>query len=463
MDTDKAYLFGLAIGGGIWGSDDGVFRIRLPYKQWGAFRQHPQRAGSISQDIMRVVRPLFHNIYNIPVDFEASDWEWIVLCYGDLSELKFDLESYGIECIGELKNVANIGLIISDLIDDNLKRRFIAGLADTIGSTAPTHRRFSDRVQTISFELKGFNFSLICDLCRLFHSVNCFPDQISWNHPNLQCASNPYYKGWTKGTKLRILLDQYATFGAFAFKTKAESSKENRNLQNQKNRAAPCPKQKIRVAPSCVHLAEYDKRLPESIRGGHYLHNRHICAVLGCENAPCNSIKKLFRDVGKLINPFPILSKDTKAKIEDVINRDPLLRERKYRTSKIRIKSLYEKFQSDNNRLLYGNSPDSGYPIAKIMQAIAFLVANDNELRGTRPKGNYTAIIERCVSFDPETLIELRIPDLLTPLVVSRNARAALIGAHNPAVYKKIVSVSPDSEYKLCVRKISEADLRNAR
>ena len=34
MNTDKAYLFGLIIGGGIWGNAEDVFRIRLPYRQW---------------------------------------------------------------------------------------------------------------------------------------------------------------------------------------------------------------------------------------------------------------------------------------------------------------------------------------------------------------------------------------------------------------------------------------------
>lgn len=32
MDTDKAYLLGLIIGGGVFGNAEDVFRIRLPYK-----------------------------------------------------------------------------------------------------------------------------------------------------------------------------------------------------------------------------------------------------------------------------------------------------------------------------------------------------------------------------------------------------------------------------------------------
>lgn len=35
MNTDKAYLLGLIIGGGIFGNAEDVFRIKLPYKKMG--------------------------------------------------------------------------------------------------------------------------------------------------------------------------------------------------------------------------------------------------------------------------------------------------------------------------------------------------------------------------------------------------------------------------------------------
>ena len=43
------------------------------------------------------------------------------------------------------------------------------------------------------------------------------------------------------------------------------------------------------------------------------------------------------------------------------------------------------------------------------------------------------------------------------------NGRGALIGARNPNVYKRLVTISPDNEYKLLVRQITEEDLRDAR
>jgi hypothetical protein len=47
MDTDKAYLLGLIIGGGVFGNAEDVFSIRLPYKKWGSYLENPQRAGEI--------------------------------------------------------------------------------------------------------------------------------------------------------------------------------------------------------------------------------------------------------------------------------------------------------------------------------------------------------------------------------------------------------------------------------
>lgn len=465
MNTDKAYLFGLIIGGGIWGNAEDIFRIRLPYKQWGSYEQNPKRASEISRDIMVVLSPLFKSIYNIIISFETlPSGNWSILCEGDLSELKSDLLSYGIECKGELRQNVSIKSIVAKLIDDNLKRRFIAGLADTIGSTAPSHRRFTDQVQIMSFELKGFNFSFVCDMCRLLYSVNCLPDQILWNHPNFHCASNSYYDKWNKGFKLRILLDQYADFGAFAFKTKAESSKENLKLQQSTHDAIPCPERDVKAKPSCVHPAENDLKLPEYIRGGHYVHNRHVCAVLGCEHAPYESIKDLLAKAGELVIPFPILCKDSKKRIENILTSDILLRDRNYTTLRFSVKSLYEKLNSDHNALLYGNTNEgSGYPITEIMQGVAFVIADSSELNGTRPKGNYTKLIECHLSNNQELSVEIRKPDLLTPLAIfGDNERGVLVGARNPNVYKKLLSIAPDNEYKLCVRNITEDDLNNA-
>jgi len=461
MDTDRAYLLGFIIGGGIFGNAENRLRIRLPYKQWGSYKTNPTRVSDITRDIMNVVNPLFKNIYNITAYFEAAESGlWDILFDGDLSDLIADLESYGISCKGDLRTHVTISMLVKSLVDDNLKRRFIAGLADTIGSTNPNHRRFTNEIQIISFELKGFNFTFVCDLCRLLYSVNCLPDQILWNHPNFHCANNPYYKQWNKGFKIRVQIDQFDKFGAVAFRTKAKSLKENQKMQYDDHDAIPCPDREIRANISCVHPAENDERLPDIIRGGHYLHNRHVCAVLGCEHAPYNAIKNLFSSVGDLIMPFPILCKDDSATIEDIISSDSLLSKREYIVSRYEVKFFYDKFILTPNILLFGNNEEVGYSIAEIMQGIAYIIADDKELNGKRPKGNYKQLIERHLQQNPKASIEVRIPDLLTPLIIMGEERGALIGANNPNVYKRLVSISTENEYKLLVRPIEEEDLR---
>lgn len=69
--------------------------------------------------------------------------------------------------------------------------------------------------------------------------------------------------------------------------------------------------------------------------------------------------------------------------------------------------------------------------------------------------------MQKHLAKNPDLSIVLRIPDLLTPLILESNGRGVLIGAHNPQVYKKLVSIDSDNAYKLCVRPITEKDLKN--
>lgn len=463
MDTDRAYLFGLIIGGGDFGNAEDVFRIKLPYKQWGSYLSNPKRSSDISRDILGFVGPLIKSIYALNVSYEATARGiWSILCEGDLTELVDDLNKYGVKCEGDLRQNVSINQIVPDLLDDNLKRRFIAGLADTIGSTSPSHRRFTNEIQILSFELKGFNFSFVCELCRLLYSVGCLPDQILWNHPNFHSANDPHYKQWNKGFKLRIQIDQYMQFGAFAFKTKAESALENQKQQEYSHEAIPCPEKEMKASISCVHPAELDDRLPDVIKGGHYLHNRHVCAVLGCQHAPYDKIANLLTKAGELINPFPILCKDSSENIRQIIQSNGLYAKRQYIISSVKIKQLVEKFKENNKVLIYGDGKGKGYPLTEVLKAVAYIIAEESDLRGKRPKGNYINLIELYLRTNPNLCVEIHKPDLLTPLVVFANNKGALIGAHNPTVYQKLISVSQDCKYKVLVRQITEEDLQDA-
>lgn len=459
MSADKAYLLGLVIGGGKFGNAEDVFTIKLPYQQWGSYKESPQRASEISRDILKVVSPMFKAVYNLNISFEASDKIWYILCEGDTSELRDDLESVGIESYGELRGAIDLKPLILTLVDDNLKRRFVAGLADTIGSISPSHRRFSDEMQIISFEIKGFNFDFVCDLCKLFYTLRCYSDQILWNHPNFHAANDPYYNSWKKGFKLRVNLEQYDQYGAFAFSTKAKSTKENLDLQDESHEAQPCVERGVRATPSCVHPDEHAPFLPECIRGGHYLHNKHVCAVMKCEHAPYDEVSELLRVAGSLINPFPILHRDVIKSIEQKIQDSPIMSNRTYTIHEIAVSDLMKKYRNNSHLLLFGNSNVTGYEQSVVLKGVAYILASSEELHGKRIKGNYIELIEEHLNKDGNVEVIFRVPELLTPLIITGNGKGVLVGAKNPKVYQSLIEIQTDNPYKVVVRPIEEKDL----
>lgn len=457
MDADKAYILGLLIGGGNFGDNECAFTIRLPYKQWGSFDSNHERVKNISKDIMKVVSPMMRATYGLNISYDSSSsGSWNILCEGITTNLIKDLSEYGIKAEGELRKNSSLKLIAKDLTDNNLKRRFIAGLADTIGSTAKSQRRFNDNRPMLSFEISGYNFTFVCDLCKILHSIECYPDQILWNHPNFHVANNPYDGKWKKGFKLRVQLDQYDKFGAFAFTSKAVAAKDNQKLQKTKKPATPCKNKNINVTPSTVHIDENSPLLPDEIRGCHFIHNRHVCTVLGCPHAPFDEIYKHLQEAGKYIVPFPILFKDTRERVLEVRDSTPILANRCYSKKQLKISDLLE--QSSSKSLFYGNNDDTGYQAALILQAFAYLIANDNELRGKRPKGSYMQILKKHIASDSNLFIETYVPDLLTPLIFVHNNRAAMVGAMNPDVYQKLIVYDNDNPYKIKIREITESD-----
>ena len=459
MNPDKAYLLGLIIGGGVFGSNANSFSIKLPYKQWGNVEQNPVRAGQIGRDIFRVVKPMLELVYGVSATFDIGT-NWIITCDGDITKIKNELISYGVRPLGELRKNAPIKGIIEDLHDDNTKRRFIAGLADTIGSTTKSHRRFSDDVQIVSFEINGFQFDFVCDLCKLLYSVKCYPDQVLWNHPNFHSGGDPYYKSWKKGFKLRVKLDQYAQFGAFAFKTKAESAAQNRALQSQHNDADICENLPVSGKQTTVHRDIDSHLLPDAIRGGIYLHNKHVCAVMGCQHAPYQRVEELLVRAGEYVNPFPVLYKDTKVSISKVILEDDILKNREYSHFKMRVADLYAR-RTELNGLLFGDGGLAGYPINLIIQGMAFLLsAQKGELNGKRTRGIQSEIFDRALSEDPDVKVIVMKPDLLTALRIELGDHAVLVGAVNPIVYSKLISRDETNRYKLRIRPITEEDLQ---
>jgi len=463
IDSDKAYLLGLVIGGGVFGNNEDAFVVKLPLKKWGSFIKEPERAGEIAKDILKVVSPMFRVIYGLNISYQTNESGiWKILCEGDLTALINDLNHYGISPTGEIKRDVSIEKLVNELVDDNLKRRFVAGLGDTIGSLTPSHRRFTDDNQIVSFEIPGMCYNFVCQLCRLLYSIKCYPDQVLWNHPNFHAGDNPYYKQWKKGFKVRVKLDQYAKFGAFAFKTKVESSADNLELQESPpGYSEPCEYHGISAEFSCVHTDENSQLLPPEIRGGHFIHFRHVCAVLGCEHTPFDEVKRLLNESKKYISPFPIMVKGSIVDIKEIVDKTPLFKDRKYCKRNLKLEDLYNNYKTNKHSLVFGNIKTTGYPISEIIQGIAFLIsAESGNLHGNRTRGNFIKIIETELLSLPTITFNFKIPDLLTPLILYNDTHAVLIGARNPSVYKKLIQFDGKNPYKIIVREITEEDLK---
>lgn len=136
---------------------------------------------------------------------------------------------------------------------------------------------------------------------------------------------------------------------------------------------------------------------------------------------PNNEICYLLNNnLGELINPFPILTKDTYLRIEEIVNNDPLMSNRTYNSHHVSILSLLRIYEGNKDALLYGTSVNNGYPINEVLQAIAYVIADSTELFGKRPLG-YIQILERHSHEDPMICVEMKIPDLLTPIIIVGN------------------------------------------
>lgn len=475
MNTDEAYALGLVVGGGVFSGSGTEFYIRLPYRQWGDVSKNPAKAGQIGNDIFKVVRPVMQSVFGLQVSFNPSGKEWQITCNGSTSNLVKRLASYNIAPSSDLRKTADLSAIIKCLLNDNFKRRFIAGLADTIGSVAPSHRRFSDDVQIISFEIPGFNFKFICQLCNLLYSIGCIPDQILWQHPNMQSGADRYYPQWRKGNKLRVTLDAFSTFGSMAFKSKFESALDNRNKETSPNpRPVKCEDAVLRPnGITAKHVEDDCPGLPASIRGGVYIHHKHICAVLGCPHAPVGEVVKLIREAPHYVMPFTVLHKGTLQEIEGIISNEQILANRKYTRSNFQVRSLFEEYSekrqtvrfnrdaSNVYRPSYSNSKDVGYPVNELMDAVAFIIASQSgNLNGKRVRGSRDKLVEDAISRDSSVSVEIRIPDLLTPLIVTDGKNAAMVGPMNAEVYGKLISPDKTYKYKIRLRDITENDLK---
>lgn len=469
MNTDQAYILGLVVGGGKFSADETRLTIKLPYKQWGDVSKNPKRAGMIATDIMKVIAPVMKSEYGIDISYITTPSAWIITGETNVARLITELRDYGIDIWKLPQHTCDISGIVAALVDDNMKRRFIAGIADTIGSMAESHRRFSDDVQIVSFEISGFAFHFVCQLCNLLYSIGCIPDQILWQHPNLQSGLDRYYTSWKKGNKLRITLDAYSSFGALAFRSKAEAASKNRAKQTKTNKAEICEERPIVVSgQTSKHIDEGFSGLPDDIRDGHYLHSKHICAVLRCPHAPYCEVNQMLQKAHYHVSPFTVLTKDTAANISNIIIGDPILSHRKYTIVSVRVADIMSAIDKGATMMnfmgtvpTFRNDIDYGYPLNIVVTAMGYILASQTgELNGRRIRGSQSSLIERALTKDPNAATEFLVPDKLTPIIVTDGKASAMVGPADPETFKKLISIDPMNPCKMYVRDITEADLR---
>lgn len=201
--------------------------------------------------------------------------------------------------------------------------------------------------------------------------------------------------------------------------------------------------------------------LPEIVRNGHYLHNRHVCAVIGCKHAPYNQVTNLINHAEDYINPFPVLVKGTSIEISTIISSSPVYSNRTYTEHYVKIFELYSQYQKNSNSLLFSVNATSGYPVNQVMKAVAYLTAAKlRRLNGLRPKGKMDDVLSEYLKSNSSATVKFLKPDLLTPIVLSIGKYSALVGANNPSVYKRLIRTAPNNKYKIIVSPISEDDLR---
>ena len=110
---------------------------------------------------------------------------------------------------------------------------------------------------------------------------------------------------------------------------------------------------------------------------------------------------------------------------------------------------------------VFSGSKNVGYPLSVMMDAFAYIIASKTgNLNGKRPKGSRNNIISSALNENPAFTVTIKVPDLLTPLVVTDGKVSAMVGPLNEEVYQKLISYPTNNRNKMVIRKITEADLR---
>lgn len=450
INTDKAYLLGLLVGGGIIHND--TLQVVLPYKNWGDLEINPSRAGNIAHDILSRMQPRWKTSYNIDVSYKTGT-DWKVLSNKISAELIEDLQKTGLPREGELRSNANLKELLPYLNSNEHKKAFVTGLVDTIGSMSASHRRFTENFQIISLEFKGSNFVLVTDIVKILNDLECSPDQVLWNHPNQHSSNDRYYHSWKKGFKVRVCLDDYFLKGGFFSLAKKRSAEENRKKQH----ATQTAKNKNYVISGRValHIDENSDWLPPYMRGGHFVHNLHYAKFLGIPTPPSFDMGTVLANFQQYFCPFTCMTKGSIGEITQIVEKEDYLSKTKYQKLSISPAALLKGFQNNPTSLIAGNSEKDGFPSALVMQSITYVInaTIGKNIKGKRVLGNYHEVIQEHLSSKTgldKLGIKIYKPNVGTCLLVKNNSYAALVGYVNDIFNKTLITEK--NGYKVNIR-----------
>ena len=387
IKIEKLYFLGMCVGAATISGNNIV--LNLPFNKWGL---NPKRMNAIARDLLVQIKDVIAKAYSIDLIYKigSSGWALSPAIKGDLSLLKKDLLEYGLPTDGVLLNAADLKIVKSKLSSSE-SEHFLSGIFDSRASLEVSHRRFNSSAPIVSVEIPGSteNFNFVMQFCSWMTDLGSVTDQILYNHPSQHSGSNPTYKNWKKGFKIRLLIGSFVREHSFFMISKSAELPALEKKQKTKEQL-PCEKRLLNhVKPVSVHEDLDSPELPEVVRGKVFFHYHHVCAALGCPHAPITEVKKLLKKANTLVSIFPILVKET-----DVTN--PVDFFRKFSFSDFQVSKRTAKIKS----LLADEDFMAKYGVGT---AIAFLFSP--KLNGKRHVGNMSLILNASRN---DTLVVIR-------------------------------------------------------
>jgi len=304
INHDKAYIIGLLVGNGT--ISNGTFTIMFPLKKWG---MQPEKMHKIATDILTKICDKFNSNYNFNVTYEiGNNGQWFIkpINNPDISELLNNLSELGLPNNGFLLEKVSLSTAKQKLKGISIEC-FLSGIFDTRTSLSKSHRRFTNSAPIVSLEIPGStkNFDFVVSICSWLNELGTTTDQILFNHPCQHSASDPTYKGWKKGFKIRFLVNSFIAKHSFALKAKAIDVDELKKIQEM-NEQETCINRKLsKPSPVSIHSEINSTSLPQTVQNKLFFHYHHYCAVLGCKHAPLKEIKKIVANYSDYIFVLP--------------------------------------------------------------------------------------------------------------------------------------------------------------